>query len=308
MSPWPWHSIHDILKTITMIIPARTQPGTTTQSKTTCDSSTCQLSSASTTTTTSPASPRSRALRLHVRNVKSVSHCSATSGGLQRVYDIIKRIGENQRRGDVTTLGTLERLREAVNDVGLDELGLVDRKNSKCDNSTRDIEYMHLYEDEHVSMGIFCLPKNSRIPLHNHPGMSVVSRVLYGDLHVSSFDWNTSNNSTTTVHGNVRGDTIAKPVYDGVIHGGVGLDMHATHMLLPNSHGNLHQFTALSDCAVLDVLCPPYSSENGRDCTYYRVEKVLPDGCAELCEFNPHGSNFRIVTVEYTGRPSADFL
>lgn len=207
---------------------------------------------------------------------------SGASDGLQSVYDIIKDIGETM--GDVTML---ERLRQAVHGVGLEELGLIGRATGKT------IEYMHLYEDENVSMGIFCLPKNSRIPLHNHPGMSVVSRVLYGDLHVTSFDWNNSRAK------------IAAPVYNGVIHGNGGM---STHMLLPESHGNLHQFTALSDCAILDVLCPPYSSADGRDCTYYRVESVRPDGCVKLGEFNPNTKDLRIVTVEYPGRPSSEYL
>jgi len=180
----------------------------------------------------------------------------------------------------------LERLREAVHSVSLEELGL---ENRSLKEKKKDIEYMHLYEDANVSMGIFCLPKNSTIPLHNHPGMSVVSRVLYGDLHVTSFDWDDGD------------DMIAKPVYNGMMDGG-----KSTHVLLPNSDGNLHQFTAHSDCAILDVLCPPYSPQDGRDCTYYRIQSVRPDGCVELGEWNP--KDFRIVTVTYPGRPSSDFL
>jgi len=38
--------------------------------------------------------------------------------------------------------------------------------------------------------------------------------------------------------------------------------------------GNIHSFTALSPCAVLDVLTPPYAPNCGRDCTYYR--EVFP--------------------------------
>ncbi|RZR79799.1 hypothetical protein BHM03_00005626 [Ensete ventricosum] len=43
-----------------------------------------------------------------------------------------------------------------------------------------------------------------------------------------------------------------------------------TSVLYPAAGGNLHCFTAVTSCAVLDVLGPPYDEEEGRACTYYR--------------------------------------
>lgn len=44
---------------------------------------------------------------------------------------------------------------------------------------------------------------------------------------------------------------------------------HGTSVLYPNSGGNLHCFTAVTPCAVLDILSPPYREDAGRKCSYY---------------------------------------
>lgn len=57
---------------------------------------------------------------------------------------------------------------------------------------------------------------------------------------------------------------LGKLAVDKVLTAPVG-----TSILYPKTGGNLHCFTAITPCAVLDVLAPPYQEAAGRKCTYY---------------------------------------
>ncbi|GAU30292.1 hypothetical protein TSUD_385130 [Trifolium subterraneum] len=158
------------------------------------------------------------------------------------------------------------------------------------------IKYIHLHECDKFSIGIFCMSPGSVIPLHDHPRMTVLSKVLYGSLHVKAFDWVESASCDLS-------QVVARPaklVRD--------CQMSApceTTVLYPNRGGNLHCFQAITPCALFDILSPPYSleeEENGRNCSYYcRSPRTNFPVVEELRGLNP--SEF--AWLEVTPAPSS---
>ena len=59
----------------------------------------------------------------------------------------------------------------------------------QCGRMAGCVRYLHMTERQNLySIGVFVFPPGASIPLHDHPDMAVLSRVLYGEVTARSFD------------------------------------------------------------------------------------------------------------------------
>lgn len=207
---------------------------------------------------------------------------------VQRLFETCKEVFTNGETGIVPSSEDIERLRAVLDELKPEDVGLTPEMlyfRTQVALTTPKIRYLHLYESEKFSMGIFCLPPSGVLPLHNHPGMTVFSKLLFGTMHIKSYDWVAdapSNASTDVNPSETPAARLAKVKVDA--------DFTApcnTSILYPADGGNMHCFTAVTACAVLDVLGPPYSDPDGRHCTYYLelpFTKFSVDGVSVLEE------------------------
>lgn len=171
------------------------------------------------------------------------------------------------------------------------------------------VTYTTIYKCDNFSLCIFFLPSKGVIPLHNHPGMTVFSKLLLGQMHIKSYDWvdpDVSHNLLKQPSQLRLAKLKANKVFTSPCD---------TSVLFPKTGGNIHEFTAITPCAVLDVIGPPYSKDDGRDCSYYRdhLYTAFPNGeIAELKEENEsYGwleeiempENSQMDGIEYLGPP-----
>ncbi|XP_073005035.1 plant cysteine oxidase 2-like [Typha latifolia] len=227
----------------------------------------------------------------------------ADSMAIQRLFVACKSVFKGP--GTVPAPADVDMLQKLLDGMRAEDLRLsmdMDFFNAKkATKGTPIIRYTIIKKCENFSMVIFFLPPKAVIPLHNHPGMTVFSKLLLGEMHIKSYDWvdPAESNDSKTPSDQLR---LAKLVVDS--------DFSApcsTSILYPTTGGNLHTFRAIKACAVLDVLGPPYSAEDDRDCTYYNDQNFFSysNGAAT----QDGGGNERIGWLEkIDGMPEESYM
>ncbi|RDX61076.1 Plant cysteine oxidase 1, partial [Mucuna pruriens] len=178
--------------------------------------------------------------------------------------------------GTVPSPQDVQKLCHILDNMKPEDVGLrSDLQFFKPENIVKEnqrVTYTTIYRCENFSLCIFFLPAKGVIPLHNHPGMTVFSKLLLGQMHIKSYDWvdpEISHNLLCQPSQCEYPISITKVRLARLKANNVFTAPCDTSVLYPKSGGNIHEFTAITPCAVLDVLGPPYSKD-GRDCSYYR--------------------------------------
>ncbi|XP_010537422.1 PREDICTED: plant cysteine oxidase 3 [Tarenaya hassleriana] len=221
------------------------------------------------------AGEKALAYLLHSKQIHMASKNSDTSPKVQELYELCNATLTGTSPPASMAVQKISSLLDTVSpvDVGIEEEVPDDDRGygvsglnrfNRVGRWAQPITFVDVHECDSFTMCIFCFPTSSVIPLHDHPEMTVFSKVLYGSLHVKAYDWvdppffrqNTAPGLPLARLARLSTDRVLTP-------------QSGTAVLYPKSGGNLHCFTALSPCAVLDVLTPPYQENAGRICSYY---------------------------------------
>ncbi|KAK7446623.1 hypothetical protein BaRGS_00040255 [Batillaria attramentaria] len=190
-------------------------------------------------------------------------------------------------------------------DVNFDANFIKQRDSALASRARAPVTYIHLWEDDTFSMGIFVVKGGGRLPLHDHPGMFGLIKVIHGTLKIISLSEVEGVPVPDDVNMQVK--RWQKPRLksvtvdrEGIVSSGDGCCQ------LTPSRGNFHEITAVSDVAAfVDILAPPYNKSQDRDCHYYsEVLKNSASASARNVKWLipvPQPLDFWCDTVDYTG-------
>lgn len=128
--------------------------------------------------------------------------------------------------------------------------------------------YIGILHNDILNMGIFILKPNMKLPLHNHPHMYGLLKVVAGTVNIKSFSIKTENIITM--------DTEKKILITAEKNEDIILDSKSDCCVLDPVMGNIHEIETIGGpAAFIDILSPPYDTALGntdyRKCSYFRV-------------------------------------
>lgn len=157
----------------------------------------------------------------------------------------------------------VSRCLQHMSSVSLKDLGLQNYKFSK-------LACVSIVANQQFHIAAFLFPKGGSLPIHDHPKMAVFSKVIAGDLKVRAFTPTDVASGTKKINKNVG--IPAQLVQDTV------KTTQDEAWVITSKECNYHEFTALSDCVILDVLVPPYD-HTARTCSYYSARELTNKDC-----------------------------
>lgn len=151
-------------------------------------------------------------------------------------------------------------------DVGFDPIAY---RENEMKRSKAPVSYTELYQnrDSHT-MAIFIVKQGCSLPLHDHPGMSGLLKVIHGKVRLSSYT--EIEFQPVPQHMAISKQTclVSKKIKTVIKHPDMILsDSDECCVLCPNE-GNIHEIHPLTEfAAFIDILVPPYGEKG---CHYYQ--------------------------------------
>ncbi|XP_005112958.1 2-aminoethanethiol dioxygenase [Aplysia californica] len=196
---------------------------------------------------------------------------------IQKLALLCKRLFAGQSREKLTSeyLSPLicEVNKIKATDLRFDVSEIEEREANLKEYQRAPVTYMPLLDESSHTMSVFILKQGSSLPLHDHPQMYGMLKVICGKIKVTSYSViesepmpeNVENILTYSRSRRTRSNDMVKTV---IKNEDVIVSSEDGCCVLSPSEGNIHEIHPLTNIAAfLDVLAPPYADDDS--CHYY---------------------------------------
>lgn len=141
--------------------------------------------------------------------------------------------------------------------------------------------FIDIYDSDAFTMSVFVLRENYTMPLHDHPRMNGLLKVVAGSVRIQSFS-EIDRREEQDADGTERRHVLVNVEQEKTLDAGQGPE-GCCGMLTPTER-NFHEITAIGGpAAFFDILSPPYNADipvyGKRACSFYR-KLLLPGDAA----------------------------
>ncbi|KYQ51705.1 2-aminoethanethiol dioxygenase [Trachymyrmex zeteki] len=127
---------------------------------------------------------------------------------------------------------------------------------------------MDIFENKDITIAIFILKHGVKMPMHDHPEMHGLLKVINGMVELSSYSLKTKSNHVIKT----------KEEIAAVKHRPICLHSNSPACIFTPTEKNLHEISCVEGpAAFLDILSPPYDvdefGKGTRPCTFFKTVK-----------------------------------
>ena len=196
----------------------------------------------------------------------------------------------------------LGQLKQIVNNLKYCDLGLEKSKSIiDPDNQEAPVTYINVLKHTDVSIGIFIIKSGSRIPLHNHPNMHGLLKIVYGTVDIKEYTKCKSDSVKSSLIHSIASEHL-------YLKGGFGFPAEkkvctnvkssCDAIVLSPDENNYHEIHTVGEgpAAFFDILAPPYFplsiteeffEDEPRHCNFFEEHIFKPSPSTSTIPSNP---------------------
>jgi cysteamine dioxygenase len=137
------------------------------------------------------------------------------------------------------------------------------------------VTYISVYEDAYVTISIFIVKSGEKLPLHDHPHMYGILKVIAGTVKIESYTAipNNAGAESPSSGGRLLCQTSKNRTQRAIKMPEAIVSENDGACFLTPSERNLHEIQSVDGpAAFLDILSPPYDEIGERSCHYFKEE------------------------------------